>query len=302
MQPRMTSSSYQVDTTYVDLSGNTLPYNNKNVLLDEASLIDILRSYGIQKKPTNINHYRMSMVHKSYCIRKNENILNGNEYCPSDCLPLQEVSNERLEYLGDSVLSLIVASYLYERYPNENEGFLTKIRTRLVNGNMLAHLTEYVNISPWLIISHQIEENEGRKSKKILEDALEALIGAIYMDFDFEVAKEWVINLIEANIDFCDLLNVANYKDNLFKSYQFNFQKVPIFEELGRNTSTTSTSTSNLSCNSNSFRDRDKEKDKVTICVKDPNGSILSIGYGTNKKDAENDAAKNALTLLGWMQ
>jgi ribonuclease-3 len=201
-----------------------------------------------------------------------------------------------MEFLGDSVLSLVVASYLYERYPNENEGFLTKVRTRLVNGNMLAHLSDFVNISPWLIISHQIEENEGRKNKKLLEDALEAIIGAIYIDFDFDTAKEWVINLIEENIDFCDLLNVASYKDTLFKSYQFNFQKGPIFEELGRTHSTNSNSTSN----SNSFKDN-KEKDKVTICVKDPNGSIISIGYGTNKKDAENDAAKNALTLLGWL-
>lgn len=272
----MTTPS-SVEPTFFDISGNTMPYNNKNMILDENSLKQILRKYGITQDPNQVNIYRMAMVHKSYCIRRNENILNGNECCPTDCLPLQEVCNERLEYLGDSVLSLIVASYLYERYPTENEGFLTKVRTRLVNGNMLAQLADYVDMSRWLIISSQIEENDGRKNKKILEDTLEALIGAIYIDFGFPTAKCWVINLIEENLDFCELLTVTNFKDTLFKSYQFNFQKLPIFEELN------------------------KGSNKSTICIKDPNGSIISVGYGTNKKEAENDAAKNALGLLGWL-
>jgi len=271
-----------------------LPYNSKNTIIDMNSLCEILSKYGVHMKPKNINTYRTAMIHKSYCTRKNENILNGNDFCPSDCIPLQEVSNERLEFLGDSVLNLVVASYLYDRYETENEGFLTKMRTKLVNGGMLASLASIAELGKWVIISKQIEDNNGRENKKILEDCFEALIGAIYMDFNeqktktkcitedmnglgFQFAKTWIINFIEDNIDFCELLHNQNYKDMLFKYFQNNFKKLPILQEISSN------------------------PQEYTICVKDESGYTISVGKGETKKKAESEASKQALAHYGQL-
>lgn len=81
----------------------TLPYNPNNTLLQESDLRKILDTYDIHDNVNNIDIYRKALVHKSYCTRKNENFLNGNVNCPHDCLPLQEESNERLEFLGDAI-------------------------------------------------------------------------------------------------------------------------------------------------------------------------------------------------------
>ena len=106
--------------------GDETPYNNQNILINEKDVNNILKRFGIELDCININLYRKSLVNKSYVTRKNENFVTGNENCPEDCLPLQEESNERFEFLGDSVLSTTVANYLYERYPDQQEGFLTK--------------------------------------------------------------------------------------------------------------------------------------------------------------------------------
>ena len=120
---------------------NETPYNNKNILIKEDDVNNILRKYGIKMKCINIDFYRNALVHKSYSTRKNENFISGNLNCPKDCLPLQEECNERYEFLGDSVLSTTVANYLYMRYPEQNEGFLTKTNIKDV-------LDWYLKIEP----------------------------------------------------------------------------------------------------------------------------------------------------------
>jgi ribonuclease-3 len=255
------------------------PYNPKNILVDEDALQYLLSKYNVPEKFNDIDIYRKAFVHKSYCTRKNDNFINGNTDCPKDCLPLQEESSERLEYLGDSILSKVVASYLFERYPDENEGFLTRMRTKLVNGKMLAHLSELVGLKKYILLSKQIEDSDGRSSVNILEDAFEAFIGAIYIDFkkdgDYIVTK-WILGVIESNIDFAELIrNNTNHKDTLCKYFQQNYNYIPKFFESKVET---------------------KNHQRIyTICVKDESGSVISVGRGSNKKEAENDAAKNAL-------
>ena len=79
-------------------------------------------------------------------------------------------------------MNLAVGDYLFQRYPDESEGFLTKMRTKLVNGNILAELAQYAKLSRFVIISKQIEENNGRRNKKILEDSFEAFLAAMFLD------------------------------------------------------------------------------------------------------------------------
>ena len=259
------------------VSGET-PYSNRNNLIKNDEILKILTEYDIKDRPKDFDIYRKAFVHKSYCTRKNENFINGNVNCPEDCLPLQEESNERLEFLGDSVLNMVVASYLFERYEDENEGWLTRLRTKLVNGKMLAHLSKKVGFNRYIIISKQIEENEGRFNSNILEDAFEAFIAAIYQDLGFQNAYDWIVNVLETHIDFSELIKQNhNYKDIFLKYFQHNFSYIPKFYEVSIETNSTN-------------------QKVYTVCIKDDSDSILSIGKGSSKKEAENEAAKTALS------
>ena len=254
-----------------------LPYNADNKLLLANELKQLLEKNGVDAGFKDISFYRMALVHKSYCTRKNENFVNGNVRCPENCLGLQECSNERLEFLGDSVLSLVVAEYLYERFPDNEEGFLTKMRTKLVNGEMLASLSDRIGLGRHVLISKQIEENNGRENAKILEDTFEAILGAIFLDLGFAQAKRFIITVLESNIDFAELVaSNNNYKDTLIKYIQHNFNYLPKFQEM-----------------------RNATSKQFTVCVKSKEGSVLGTGKGPNKKAAEANAALNALRYFG---
>ena len=260
---------------------NETPFNASNVLLPLDFVHNTLTQYGVLKPLQNIDIYRCATVHKSYCTRKNENFLQGNTSCPVGCLPLQEESNERLEFLGDSVLSVIVAGYLFERYPDSNEGFLTKLRTKIVNGKMLAHLCKIVGLPKYILLSKQIEQSNGREMLNILEDAFEAFLGAMFIDLGFVCVQEWLVNFMEENLDFCDLIRMnTNYKDQVIKHFQHTHGYIPRFYEMDITT--------------------DSHNHKThQVCIKHINDHIISIGIGGNKKDAENDAAKKAIDIMG---
>jgi ribonuclease-3 len=91
------------------------------------------------------------------------------------------MSYERIEFLGDALLGMIVANYLYTRFPDQNEGFLSKIRTKIVNGRMLGYLSDKIGFPKFAIISKQVEETGGRNNFKIMEDIFEAFIGALFL-------------------------------------------------------------------------------------------------------------------------
>lgn len=264
---------------------STLPYNPNNIIISESDILSLLNRYGLNITnkslcDMNISIFRNAFVHKSYCTRKNENFLNGNLKCPENCLPLQEESNERLEFLGDAILNISTAKYLFDRYPNENEGFLTKLRTKLVNGTMLAQLAVLHDFSKYVIISKQIEEGNGRTNKKIMEDCFEAFLGAILLNTNFDTAFTWITTMFEETVDFADLLaSNTNYKDAILKYFQHSFSTSPVFLEMNADTD---------SSGSKMYK----------VCLK-YKGNIVSIGTGSNKKQAENDCAKNALVYYG---
>lgn len=288
-----------------EVSDGDLPFNPNNVLLSEADLAALFAANGLPELPfRNVNVYRNAFVHRSYCTMKNADFEAGNERCPVDCLPLQEMSYERLEYLGDAVLGMIVAKYLYERYPDQNEGFLSKMRTKIVNGKMLGHLAELVGFPRFAILSKQVEEVSGRKNYKIMEDIFEAFIGAILMDFQtdedevrmpegklgkvitplsgagFYVAESWVTGVMEKYLDFAELIQAkTNYKDMLVRHMNHTLGDAPRFYEVSVNV---------------------RNNVKVfTYCVKDKAGAVLGTASGASKKDAENNAALAALGYYG---
>jgi ribonuclease-3 len=277
---------------------NNQPYNNRNVLLQSKDLIDIFNNNGLNDiEFKNIDLYRVAFVHKSYCTMKNIDFDKSNINCPPDCLPLQDMSYERLEFLGDSLIGMIVANYLYNRFPDQNEGFLSKIRTKIVNGRMLGYLSDKIGFPKFAIISKQVEESGGRNNFKIMEDIFEAFIGALFLDFQTEsdkvqlpntikiapftgagyfIVESFIIYIIENYIDFCELIRIKNnYKDMLVSYMMHNLQDIPKFYEV-----------------------KILMKDNVrifTYCIKDRNNAIIATSTGSNKKEAENNTAKEAL-------
>jgi ribonuclease-3 len=283
-----------------------LPYNPRNVLLQASDLQAFFAAHGLAGLPhRNLDLYRNAFVHRSYCTMKNANVESGNERCPPDCLPLQDVSYERLEYLGDSVLGMVVARYMYERFPDRQEGFLSNMRTKIVNGRMLGSLAERMGFPKFAIMSRQIEESQGRSNYKIMEDIFEAFIGALIQDFQtdadvvalppsiakcmpygpasgagFFVAEQWIIAIMEKYVDFAEIICArTNYKDMLVRHMQHAFQDSPRFLEVNV--------------------DKKTNHKEFTYCVRDRNGANLGTANGASKKDAENAAALKALHHYG---
>lgn len=282
-----------------EVDPNELPYNPSNVLLQPDDLTTLFEQNGLKGvKFNNINLYRNAFVHRSYCTMKNDDFETGNKRCPEGCLPLQEMSYERLEYLGDAILGMIVAKYLYERYPDQSEGFLSRLRTKIVNGKMLGNLSQKVGFPKYVLMSKQIEDSQGRTNYKIMEDVFEAFIGALYMDFQTDtddvqlpskmnfmpcsgagyfVAEQWVITILEQYLDFADLIQQkTNFKDMLVRYMQHTFQDSPRFYEV------------NVCIKHGNCK-------QFTYCVKDRGGVVLGTATANSKKDAENLAAKAAL-------
>lgn len=276
------------------LEQDEMPFNNRNILLNETDLRSFFDDNGLKEYNfNNINLYRTAFVHKSYCTMKNADFNVGNTKCPDDCLPLQEMSYERLEFLGDSLLGMVIAGYLYERYPDQNEGFLSKLRTKLVNGKMLGYLADKIGFPKYAIISKQVEEANGRNNYKIMEDIFEAFIGALYLDFQVEenesysdkvmhsgngyyIIQQWIIYIIENYLDMTALvMSRNNYKDMLVSYMQHHLQDQPRFYEINIIT---------------------KDNSKIfTYCIKDKNNTVIGTAKGFTKKEAENNVSLEAL-------
>jgi len=287
-----------------EVQDTELPYNPNNVLIQEADIRELFDLHGLSKIPMgNLNLYRNAFVHRSYCTMKNDDFHSGNERCPSGSLPLQEMSYERLEFIGDAVLGMVCATYLHERYPEQDEGFLSKMRTKIVNGKMLGFLGGKMGYPKFVLMSKQIEAIQGRDNYKIMEDVFEAFIGAIFMDFNngnydvefpmtkgftglsgmgYHVAELWIISILEKYLDFAELIQTkTNYKDMLVHYMVHTFQDAPRFFEI---------SIENI-----------HNKKIFTYCVKNKAGLSLGTAKGSSKKDAENNCAKEALMYYGQM-
>jgi len=275
------------------------PFNLKNKLITKEGVNKILKEYDIDEEIHNLEFYQRAFIHKSYIKKENKDDVELEEK-PEDCLDLQETSNERLEYLGDAILSATIASYLYERFPNEEEGFMTRIRTKLVNGEMLGSLADKMDLNEHLVISRHVEEKcNGRNSVKILEDIFESFIGAIYLDFNetevehprldfysglgFQVCQVFIISIIEKFIDFSDLiLNDYNYKDQLMRYFQQKFKHTPKYKEI--------------------LVEGPPNNRSFTMCVMKNDNTVLAYGKEKTKKKAEQLASKNALINMGVIE
>ena len=146
---------------------------------------------------TDINLLESAITHKSFFINKNKKI---------------QKYNQRLEFLGDSVLDLIITEHLFLKYPEDNEGILTSKRSLLVDEASLSTLAKKLNLNEWLRMSNEELNRGGNLRDSALADALEALIGAIFIDKGYEYVKKFILNLFKDSLE--NINNLQNYKDS----------------------------------------------------------------------------------------
>ncbi|MEK7528403.1 MAG: ribonuclease III [Patescibacteria group bacterium] len=190
------------------------------------------------------------------------------------------VQNERLEFLGDAVLELVVTEYLYGHFPTKAEGELTAFRSALVKGRHLAEIADSLDLGLYLYLSHGEEKSGGRKKHYILANTLEALIGAMYLDQGFSVAHDFVSRFILTRLsDIVENELHVDAKSKLQEITQERFGVTPIYKLMEE-----------------SGPDHDKTF-TMAVCIND---EVLGQGQGSSKQKAEQKAAIDALEKKGW--
>jgi len=140
-------------------------------------------------------------------------------------------NNERLEYLGDAVLNLIVGEFLFNKFPKSNEGELSKIRASLVNEKGFTKLALAINLGDYIYLSDAEDRNQGRKKASILSDAFEAIMGAIYIESGLNILKPMILKLLKENYDEINLDELfSDYKTALQEVTQAKFGAIPVYK------------------------------------------------------------------------
>lgn len=233
----------------------------KPVLSGELDRTAIERLTG--QPVSDLSLYRRALTHRS--------LLRSNPQ------PRRQ-SNERLEYLGDAILGMVVAEHLFRKFRDRDEGFLTRLRAKLVNRRALAERAANLNLGEIILMSEAIASTTGRTSESILSDAFEAIIGAIYLDLGMDSARVFIERTVLGRVNLLDLANQKdNYKSNLLEYAQARQWPQPSYrvkEETG------------------------PSHDKVFTVEVLLSDRLLGEGTAKNKKDAEQLAASEALRSL----
>ena len=218
--------------------------------------------YGIQFKRVEL--LKLALTHRSY--------LSVSGQGPRE-------SNERLEFLGDSVLGLVTSEFLYREHPNEHEGQLTKTKSLLVSKAILSRRALAMGLGRFVLMSHSEVESGGRQRLSILADAFESVVGAVYLDQGFEASREFIIRwlLRESRAIVADKRH-TNFKSHLQEFVQSTYRTHPVYRirsEMGPDHS---------------------KQFNVEVLV---GRRSLGVGKGRNKKEAEQAAARDALEKVG---
>ena len=215
---------------------------------------------NIEYKFKNINLLKKALTHTSYANEHNVE------------------SNEKLEYLGDSILEFISSKYLFNEYKNLNEGEMTKVRATVVCEDSLYKIAIKHNFSDFLYLGKSERMNNGHLSKAILADSVEAVIAAIYLDSNIECVEKFIISNLSSPIELASK-NVGNkdYKTVLQEKLQVN---------------------GNVNIKYSILNEKGPDHDKIFESIVQLNGKEIGRGIGKSKKLSEMEAAKNALEKI----
>jgi len=206
----------------------------------------------------NITLLQNALAHSSYANERWHNSL---------------MSNERLEFLGDSVLGMLVADYLYRNFPNRPEGELTRMRADMVCERALAEIAQRIGLGEHLLLGRGEEQSGGRSRDSILADAVESVIAACYLDGGMDAAKQFIQKFVLERVSIAAVHNV-DYKTALQERVQQKRNQTLAYTLVGE-----------------SGPDHDKHFE-VELSL---NGQVIGCGVGSSKKRAEQDAARVAL-------
>lgn len=225
----------------------------------KRSLKKFLKNIGASFK--NLELLDLSLSHKSYVneINKNEN-------------------NEKLEFLGDSILGFVITEYLYKTYPSLTEGELAKIKSFIVSENLLSNLAKNIKIDKYLLIGKGEELSGGRNKKTILSDTYESFLGAYYLDSNLTKVKKFILKYFVKEIELViSGKHEKDYKTLLQEFCQKKYKICPSYKML---------------------KEEGPEHDKTFFVNVSLNEKIIGKGIGKSKKEAEKNAAKNAYLRL----
>ena len=218
-------------------------------------MTDIEKKIGYEFK--NRRLLQRALTHSSY----------GNERCCED--------NERLEFLGDSVLGMITGEYLYSKLPKSHEGSLTKLRASLVCEQSLFEIAKKIDLPRFVLLGHGEEKSGGRERPSVISDAFEALLAAIYLDAGLDFARKWLLALMQEA--FSDALSGNRNRD-----YKTELQELVQRDHIGKISYRVSAETG---------PDHNKRFEIEALLDK----RVIGKATGTSKKEAEQSAAKIAL-------
>ena len=207
---------------------------------------------------------REALTHSSY----------ANEHRSSGCK-----CNERLEFLGDAVLSLVVANYIFETFPNLPEGEMTKLRSSLVCEKALYKFGKEIELGDYILLSKGERHGGGADRPSIVSDAFEAVIAAVYLDGGFEAAQRHILRFI--------IPEIKSKSQKPFKDYKTTLQEI-VQKNPGERISYRQVSESG------------PDHDKHFVFEVLLNSNVIGKGGGRSKKEAEQNAAREALELMGY--
>lgn len=244
-------------------NGETLfynPYNPGNKEITRDVVNRILAKYGVPDTIHNFALYKRAFVHQSYVHPAT--LMDGVVMADNTtCLPLRSKSNERLEFLGDGVLELVVKYYLYRRFPKANEGFMTEKKIAIVKNETIGKLAYDLGLPEWMLVSSGVEEKGMRTNLKKLGCLFEAFVGALFLDFNkvhvkdedgwfgtndddtgvfvcgpgFQMAQVFIERVLETHLDWDTILRKDdNYKNILQVTIQQAFSTTPVYRILDK--------------------------------------------------------------------
>lgn len=206
-----------------------------------------------------------AFTHRSFL---NENRAPGREH------------NERLEFLGDAVLELVVTEFLYAKYPNENEGALTSYRAALVNTVSISDAATKLGMNEFLLLSRGESKDTGRARAIILANAFEAVIGALHLDAGYEVAQRFIAEQLFHKTE--EVVAKKLWQDPKSRFQEMSQEKhgaTPVYEMVSQT---------------------GPDHDKKFVSGVSINGTRIAVGEGKSKQEAEVAAAEKALQVKGW--
>ena len=231
---------------------------NKNIVFDFTELEEKIK-YTFTDKKLLFN----ALCHSSYSNeKKHENI----------------ASNERLEFLGDSVIYIVASEHLFRAFAGKPEGELSTLRREIIDSAALESFARKIDLGAYMFFGNGEEKNGGRERRSNLEDAFEALVAAIYLDGGFVKAKEFFLPFVMEKVE------------TLFFAHRFNDPKSLLQEIVQQNGET---------LKYEKIKESGPDHDKRFTCVVKINSNILGMGEGKRIQEAEMNAARDALRLFG---